>query len=146
MTAATGTTASRFNSDKLAAYLSWLASAVFTAMFFRQTGLAIYIAIPIAFVVQFLFTKAERPLWRLILRRPNGSGPILGILITILDAGFNAAGIYKYIPNIASTDFGQMLIVGFGLNPEIGLGSSILAAFVIGAVSAGLYEYLTERE
>ncbi len=146
MTATAATEAlDRFPLGKVSAIVAWLVGTFFTVLFVKQLGASTFLAIIIAAILQLIFTKAERPIWRLLLRR-GGSAPLLGLALFLVDAGMNAAGIYQHIPKILNTDLAKMLIVGFNLSTEISLGGSIFLAFIIGAIAAGLPEYLWEAE
>lgn len=133
---------------KGASILAWGIGALFTSLFIAQlvpgiTALSTYI---IAGALQILLTFAERPLWRLIMRRDNGRLVSVAIAATIVDALFNAAGIYPYIPRIAQTDVGRMLISAFHLAPDIGPTIAFLLAGAIGTFAASLSEALWETQ
>jgi len=66
-----------------------------------------------------LLTIAERPLWRWALRRKGGKLVLFAVGVTLADGLINAGGVYPFVPQLAQTGLGQMLIEVFGLSPSV---------------------------
>lgn len=131
--------------SKAAAVIAWF-GGVFTTWLFIATAATLpwYIALFAASVIQWILTIAEKPLWRVMLRRKGGKFVILGIVMTCVDGVFNAAGIYPYVGRMAQTNVGTMLSEVLNVSQTMGPGSTFLLAFAIGLVVAALPEYLWE--
>jgi hypothetical protein len=132
--------------SRIASAVAWI-GGVFTTYLFVATAAASipwYISLIAACVIQWVLTIAEKPLWRVMLRRKGGKFVILGVLMTCVDGVFNAAGIYPYVGRLAQTNVGTMLAEVLGVSQTMGTRASFLLAFVIGLVIAGLPEYLWE--
>src|SRR6266496_2604167 len=97
--------------SKLAAVMAWFGGVFTTWLFISASALSLplYIGLPAAALIQWVLTIAEKPLWRVMLRRKGGKFVILGIVVTIVDAVFNAAGIYPYVGRLAYTNVGMMM-------------------------------------
>ncbi len=137
-------TISAWTANRIAAYVAWLLSVFFTFLCVIQLApaMSILLALLIAFVGQFLFTVAERPLWRWILKRDSGKWGIVAAIVTLIDGAINAGGIYTYIPRIANTGLGKMFIHAFSLSPNVNAFAQLSISLFIGTLTAGLYEYL----
>lgn len=132
--------------SKIAAILAWL-GGVFTTWLFIATSAASlpwYIGVLAAALIQWILTIAEKPLWKVMLRRKGGKFVILGVLVTCVDGIFNAAGIYPYIGQFAYTNVGTMLSEVLNVSQAMTPRSSFILAFAIGLVIAALPEYLWE--
>src|SRR4051812_21051027 len=83
-------------SDKLtgngvAGLIIWLICAYTSGLFLAQLGIPEPINYIIGGGIQWLFTKAEQPIWR-------GKGiPPLGLGVTIIDVAVNTTGVWPYI-------------------------------------------------
>lgn len=132
--------------SKIAALVAWL-GGVFTTWLFITTAAADmpwYIGLLTAGVIQWVLTIAEKPLWRVMLRRKGGKFVFLGIIVTCIDGVLNAAGVFPYVGRLAQTNVGTMLSEVLGVSQTIETRSAFLLAFAIGLVIAGLPEYLWE--
>ena len=132
--------------SKIAAIAAWI-GGVFTTWLFIATAapdMPWYIGLLAAGFIQWMLTIAEKPLWRVMLRRKGGKFVILGIIMTCIDGVLNAAGIYPYVGRLAQTNVGTMLSEVLGVSQTMGTRSAFLLAFAIGLVIAGLPEYLWE--
>jgi hypothetical protein len=140
--------ATRVSWNRIAAIIAWLVGVFFTVLFLLGTApsLGWLPALIVAVCVQFLLTIAERPLWRWALRRKGGKFVGFGIVVTLVDGAINAGGIYPYVPRLAETGLGKMLIEVFGLSPNISTPSAAVIALAIGLLVACLSEYLWEME
>ena len=133
--------------NRIAAFIAWLVSVWFTALFLSNAGeLGYILAGSLAFVMQAVLTIAERPLWRWILRRDGGKLVLAGLVITLLDGTINAAGMYPLVPRFGTSGIGFMLVDAFNLNPRIDKLTAISIAMFFGTLVAGLAEYLWELE
>jgi hypothetical protein len=139
---------SRIAWNRVASVISWLIGVLFTYLLLQAVApkLGWFWALIIAGGSQLLLTIAERPLWRWALRRKGGKLVLFGVGVTLIDGGINAGGIFPYVPRLANTDVGKMLIEVFDLSPKISTGASALIALAIGLLVAGLSEYLWEVE
>jgi hypothetical protein len=94
----------KLTSNQTAGAIIWLISAYTTALFIGQIGIREPISYVLGIAVQWLFTKAEQPIWR-------GKGyPALGVVVTGVDVLFNAVGIWPYIRDqFGNTDLWRMV-------------------------------------
>lgn len=132
--------------SKVAAIVAWL-GGVFTTYLFLHVAmpeLPIAIAVVIAGLIQWTLTLAERPLWRYLLKRGGGKFAGVAVVVTILDALLNAAGIYPFMSRLAQTGLGQMLSEVFSVQPTMGTRAAFLVAFLLGLLVASLPEALWE--
>lgn len=134
--------------NRVAAVVAWLLGVLFTYLLLSDLApdAPWLFLLTISGGGQFLLTLAERPLWRWALRRKSGRFVALGAIITLLDGAINAGGIYQFVPNLANTDLGKMLIEVFSLNPKISQLTAAGIALLLGLLVAGLCEYLWEME
>jgi 4-amino-4-deoxy-L-arabinose transferase-like glycosyltransferase len=132
--------------NKIAAGVAWLGGVFTTWLFFTVAAptLPPYIALAAAALVQWVLTIAERPLWRVLLRRSGGRLVILGLVVTLIDGLINAGGIYPHVGRLAQTDVGKMIAEVLRVQQTMDSRSSFLLALAIGLVVAGLPEYLWE--
>jgi hypothetical protein len=131
---------------KIAAVVAWL-GGVFTTYLFLHVAmpeLSIVAAVVIAGALQWTLTLAERPLWRALLKRSGGRMAGVAVVVTILDALLNAAGVYPFMSRLAQTGLGQMLSEVFGVQPTMGTRAAFLVAFLLGLLAASLPEALWE--
>jgi hypothetical protein len=138
----------RFSYNRLAAFVAWLIGVFFTYLFLSRIAPAIgmFIALLLALGLQGLLTMIERPLWRWAARRKGGRLLFTALAATALDAGINAGGMFPYIPRLAQTDLGLMLIEVFKLSPNVSAPAAALIAFLIGLLAAGAPEALWEYD
>lgn len=133
--------AGSLTSNKTAGLVVWLISAYTTTLFIDQIGLAGPVAYALGIAIQWLFTKAETPIWR-------GRGyPKLGIIVTVVDVAFNAVGIWPYVRDrLGATDLWKMIgdVTG-DISPPT-LTVRIIAVLVVGAAVAAGPEYFWSRE
>lgn len=131
--------------NKVASVAAWLGGVFTTYLFFHvaMPELPWYIAIIAAIIVQWTLTLAERPLWRYLLKR-GGKLSGIGVIVTLLDALLNAAGVYPFTNRLAQTDLGRMLAEVFGVQATMTAQPSFLVAFLIGLLVASLPEALWE--
>lgn len=124
------------NSNRYTAVIIWLVGAYLTRAFVMQIGASEDVATPIAFLVQWLLTKAESPLWR-------GHGyPRMAVIATLIDGGINTGGTWVYTKNIGATDFWKM--IQFAANdPTLvpSVGTQIACAIGAGLLTAAAAEY-----
>jgi hypothetical protein len=134
--------------NRIASVISWLIGVLFTYLLLASAApnLGLLIALGIALASQLLLTLAERPLWRWTLRRKGGKLVLFGLDVTGVDGLINAGGIYPYVPQLAKTGPGQMLIEVLSLSPNVSRPAAAIIAFAIGLLVAGLSEYLWEME
>jgi len=115
---------------KIAAGVAWL-GAVYTtylSVSALQPGTPLTIAIVTAFIVQFVFTVAERPIMR-------GRPGIFTIAVFILDALINAGGVFPTLRNIGKTPTAQM-IAAAGTPATVEVWPAILISLVVGGIIA----------
>lgn len=120
----------RFPGSKIAAGLAWC-GAVYTTYLMLvglQPGTPAQIAIPVALVVQFVFTMAERPI---LTGRPG----IFTVVVFLLDALINAGGVFPGLRNVGGTPTAQML-ASAGTAPTVEAAPAILLSVVVGAIIA----------
>jgi hypothetical protein len=134
--------------NRVASVISWLIGVLFTYLLLEAaaSNLAWIWALIIALATQLLLTLAERPLWRWALRRKGGKLVLFGLGVTLVDGGINAGGIYPYVPQLAKTGLGRMLIEIFGLSSAVSAPAAGVIALFLGLLVAGLSEYLWEME
>jgi hypothetical protein len=133
-------------SDKLtgngvAGMIIWLICAYTTGLFLAQLGIPEPINYIIGGGIQWLFTKAEQPIWR-------GKGmPPLGIGVTIIDVAVNTTGVWPYIRDkLGATDLWTMIgDMTHDASPPTLLIRFLFAAIIGVAVAAGP-EYFWSRE
>lgn len=132
--------------SKTAAIAAWLGGVFTTYLFFHAAmpELPNLVALAAATLVQWTLTLAERPLWRFLLKRSGGRMAGVAIVITLLDALLNAAGVYPFTSRLAQTDLGRMLAEVFGVQAAMSAQPSFLVAFLIGLLVASLPEALWE--
>jgi hypothetical protein len=132
--------------SKIGAIAAWL-GGVFTTYLFLHVAmkeLPAFIAVAAAALIQWVLTLAERPLWRALLKRSGGRYAGVAIVVTLIDALLNAAGIYPFTNRLAQTDLGRMLAEVFAVQPTMGTRAAFLVAFLIGLLVASLPEALWE--
>lgn len=115
---------------KIAAGVAWL-GAVYTtylSVSALQPGTPLTIAVVTAFIVQFVFTVAERPIMR-------GRPGIFTIAVFILDALINAGGVFPTLRNIGKTPTAQM-IAAAGTPATVEVWPAILISLVVGGIIA----------
>jgi hypothetical protein len=112
---------SRLSWNRIASVVAWLVGVLFTYLLLSAVApsLGWLLALVIAGGSQLLLTLAERPLWRWALRRKGGKLVLFGLVITLIDGGINAGGIYPLVPHLSDSGLGKMLIEIFGLSPAI---------------------------
>lgn len=132
--------------SKIAAIAAWF-GGVFTTYLFLHTAmpeLPMFVAGIAAALMQWTLTLAERPLWRALLKRGGGKMAGVAVVMTIIDALLNAAGIYPFTSRLAQTGLGLMLSEVFAVQPTMGTRAAFLVAFLIGLLVASLPEALWE--
>ncbi len=132
--------------NKVAAFLAWF-GGVFTTWLFFQAAIAElpwFIALTAAGLIQWMLTLAEKPLWRYLLKRGGGKLSGVALIVTLLDASLNAAGIYPFTSRLAQTGVGQMFAEVFNVQAAVSAQPSFLLAFLIGLLLASLPEALWE--
>lgn len=141
-------TGSALRWNRIASIAAWLFGVLFTYLLLIAVApdVSRLVLLTLAAVAQFLLTLAERPLWRWALRRKGGKLVAFGLLVTLFDAAINAGGIYPYVPRLASSDLGLMLIEVFHLEPNVSQPAAAVIAMALGLLVAGLSEYLWEVE
>jgi len=134
------------SASKIAAIVAWLAGVFTTWLFFHRAmpELPVIVGVVAAAGVQWMLTLAEKPLWRYVLKRSGGRLAGIAVVMTLLDALLNAAGVYPFTSRLAQTDLGQMLAEVFGVQAAISAQPSFLVAFLIGLLLASLPEALWE--
>jgi hypothetical protein len=132
--------------SKVASAIAWLCGVFTTYLFIATSAVDVpwHVSLLAAFVIQWVLTIAEKPLWRVMLRRKGGKFVLLGIIMTCIDGVFNAAGIFPYVGRLAQTNVGAMLSEVLGVSQTMGTRSAFMLAFAIGLVIAALPEYLWE--
>ncbi len=132
--------------NKIAAIVAWFGGVLTTYLFFHSAmpELPLFVAALGATVIQGLLTLAERPLWRWILKRSGGRFAGVAVIVTLIDALFNAAGIYPFTSRLAQTQLGTMLAEVFGVQAAMTAQPSFLIAFLLGLLVASLPEALWE--
>lgn len=132
--------------NRIAAIAAWLGGVFTTYLFFHAAmpELPNFIALAAAALVQWTLTLAERPLWRFLLKRSGGRLAGVGVIITLIDAMLNAAGVYPFTSRLAQTDLGRMLAEVFNVQAAMSAQPSFLVAFLIGLLVASLPEALWE--
>lgn len=134
--------------NRIAAVGAWLVGVFFTylALSLIAPDAPVLVRIGIAIGGQALLTLAQRPLWRWALRRKHGRFVALAAAATLLDGLINAGGMYSYMPRLAKTDTGRMLIEVFGLSPNVSNQAAAGLALAFGILLGGLPEYLYEMD
>lgn len=132
--------------SKIASIAAWIGGVFTTYLFFHAAmpELPNLAALVGAGVIQWTLTLAERPLWRALLKRSDGRMAGVAIVITLIDAMLNAAGIYPFTSRLAQTDLGRMLAEVFHVQAAVSAEPSFLVAFLIGLLVASLPEALWE--
>jgi hypothetical protein len=132
---------SKLSSNKTAGVIIWLISAYTTALFIGQIGIKEPISYGLGLAVQWLFTKAETPIWR-------GRGyPALGIVVTAVDVLFNAVGVWPYVRDqFGATDLWKMLTDITNDPSPPSLFVRFLIVLVVGIAVAAGPEYFWSRE
>lgn len=138
----------RLNYNRAAAIIAWLGGAFLTYLFYAVAapGLHWLVAFVFAALTQAVLTLAERPLWRRFARKSGGKLVPLAIIVTVIDAMLNAAGVYPYMGQIAQTGVGVMLADAFQVQPTLSTRAAIGLAFVLGLILAGIPEMLWEYD
>lgn len=123
-------TTPRVSGTKIAAGLAWLGAVYATYLMVTglQPGTPATIAIPVALVVQFVFTMAERPIL-------NGRPGIFTIAVFILDSLINAGGVFPALKNVGRTPTAQM-IAAAGTPATVEAWPAILISLLVGAIIA----------
>jgi hypothetical protein len=132
--------------NKVAAIVAWAGGAFTTYLFFARAMPSVgwLVSGVLAGCTQWLLTIAERPLWRVLLRRKGGRFVLLGIVVTLVDGLLNAGGLYPYMSRLEQTDVGKMVSDVLHVQQAMTPTSAFLLALAIGLVIAGLPEYLWE--
>jgi len=132
--------------SRFAAILAWLGGVFTTWLFFHAAmpELPWIIGVAAAALIQWTLTLAEKPLWKYLLKRSGGRLAGVAVVMTLIDALLNAAGIYPFTSRLAQTDLGRMLAEVFGVQAAISAQPSFLVAFLIGLLVASLPEALWE--
>ena len=132
--------------SKIAAIIAWLCGVFTTYLFIATSAMDVpwHVSMIAAFVIQWVLTIAEKPLWKVMLRRKGGKFVILGVVVTCIDGVFNAAGIFPYVGRLAQTNVGTMLAQVLNVSQAMEPRSAFFLAFAIGLVIAALPEYLWE--
>lgn len=132
--------------SKIAAAIAWLCGVFTTYLFIVTSAIDVpwHVSLIAAFVIQWVLTIAEKPLWKVLLRRKGGKFVILGVVVTCIDGVFNAAGIFPYVGRMAQTNVGAMLSEVLNVSQVMGPRATFILAFAIGLVIAALPEYLWE--
>jgi len=135
-----------FGWGKIASVTAWIGGVFTTYLFFHAAmpELPILFSAVAAALVQWTLTLAERPLWKFLLKRGGGRLAAIGIVITLIDALLNAAGIYPFTSRLAQTDLGRMLAEVFNVQAAMSAQPSFAVAFLIGLLVASLPEALWE--
>lgn len=124
------------NSNKWTGAIIWLVGAYLTRQFLLQLGVAESFATPFGFVIQWVLTKAESPLWQ-------GTGyPRLALFATLIDGGINAGGAWPFMKNLGGTDVWAMVndVAGTpGAEPT--LAAMLVCAVAVGLATAAAAEY-----
>lgn len=94
-----------------------------------------YVLLGTATIIQFVFTAAERPLFR---RRGRD---MLSFGVLLLDIGINAGGVFPALANVGRTPTAAMLQAG-GMPADAGALPAILLALFVGAIIAAAPEAL----
>lgn len=125
-----GSALPRFPGGKIAAGLAWLGAVYTTYLMFvgLQPGTPASVAIPVALVVQFVLTMAERPI---LAGRPG----IFTVAVFILDTLINAGGVFPALRNVGRTPTAQML-ASAGTAATVETWPAILLSLVVGAIIA----------
>lgn len=120
----------RFPGSKIAAGLAWLGAVYATYLMVTglQPGTPVTIALPVALVVQFVFTMAERPIL-------SGRPGIFTVAVFVLDSLINAGGVFPALKNIGRTPTAQM-IAAAGTPATVEAWPAILISLVVGAIIA----------
>jgi predicted membrane channel-forming protein YqfA (hemolysin III family) len=94
----------KLTSNQTAGAIIWMISAFTTALFIKQMGVKEPLSYVLGIAIQWLFTKAETPIWR------KQGYPALGLIVTGVDVLFNAIGVWPYVrDNLANTDLWRMV-------------------------------------
>ncbi len=138
----------RFNYNRAAAIIAWLGGAFLTYLFFAVTipGLHWLVAFSFAALTQAVLTLAERPLWQRLARKSSRRLVPLAVIVTVIDAMLNAAGVYPYMGQMAKTGVGVMLADAFQVEPVLSTRTAIALAFALGLILAGIPEMLWEYD
>jgi hypothetical protein len=115
---------------KIASLLTWFGAVYTTYLSVQalQPGTALVVMVVTAFVVQFVFTVAERPILR-------GKPGMFTAAVFILDALINAGGVFPTFRNIGKTPTAQM-IAAAGTPATVDVWPAILISLVIGGIIA----------
>lgn len=132
---------SKMTGNGVAGMIIWLICAYTSGLFLSQLGIPEPINYIIGGGIQWLFTKAEQPIWR-----GKGIHP-LGIGVTIIDVAVNTTGVWPYIRDkLGSTDLWRMIgDMTHDTSPPTLLVRFLFAAVIGVAVAAGP-EYFWSRE
>lgn len=133
-------TTSKLTGNNTAGIIIWLISAYATGLFIGQLKIVEPVNYVLGAAIQWLFTKAETPIWK-------GKGfPPLGIAITAVDVAFNSVGIWPYIRDqFGKTDLWKMVQDLTHDTSEPTLIVRFLFTLVIGISVAAGPEYFWSR-
>lgn len=135
------TTVSKLSSNQAAGVIIWLISAYATALFITQIGINPPVSYAFGVAIQYIFTKAEQPIWR------KQGYPMLGIIVTAVDTLFNAVGIWPYVRDqFGTTDLWAMVTDMTHDPSEPTLLVRGLIVVVIGMAVAAGPEYFWSRK
>ena len=103
------------------AVLIWLMGAGATALLLQGVGLPVTVAAGAAVLVQWIFTKLERPMWR---RRWN----VVSLLFVIFDVLINAGGLFTLVQRLDQTQVWTMLQAFGAVGSQMGpVGAGVIA-------------------
>jgi hypothetical protein len=133
-------TGANLTGNKTAGIVIWLIGAWATGLFIKQLGLPEPACYGIGAGIQWLFTKAETPIW-------HGKFHALGIAVTIFDVLFNGVGIWPYIrDNFGQTDLWKMIGDATCDPSPPTMTLKLVVTLVIGVIVAAGAEYFWSRE
>jgi hypothetical protein len=124
------------NANRWTGVIIWLVGAYLTRQFLMQLGVSESYATPFGFVIQWILTKAESPLWQ-------GNGyPRMALFATLIDGGINSGGAWPYMKQLGGTDVWVMIndVAGTpGAEPT--LAAMLICAIGVGLATAASAEY-----
>lgn len=132
----------KLNGNQAAGIVVWLISAWATALFAKQIGIEESVSYIIGIGIQFLFTRAELPVWR------KQGYPVLGIVVALFDSALNAVGVWPYIrDNFGNTELWRMTVdVTSSASNEPTLAVRVVFALAVGIAVAAAPEYFWSRK
>lgn len=134
-------TSTRLGGNQTAGIVVWLIGSYTTALFIKQVGIQEPLCYGLGLAIQWLMTRAEMPIWR------GTSAPVLGIVVTVVDVLFNAAGMWPYIyTQLGNTDLWKMLTDVTRSTGEPTIMVRLALTIVAGAALAGGPEYFWSRK